>query len=120
MKGNSFSAKASGTYRLERLLSGMGIPAGSRGFRYLVTAVGLFQQEDGSLTKDIYPATAKIYQSSPKTVESTIRHAVGKAWERGGDDIYASITGIRYEHRPANGQIISELASFIQSGSSAK
>lgn len=62
--------------KIEDVLLAMGVPAGIKGFNYIVDAVEIFDERgtDIGITKGLYPAIAKKNNTTPSRVERAIRH----------------------------------------------
>lgn len=59
------------------------------GFRYLEAAVELYDQKPGqSVTKELYPAVAKLFDTNGQSVERAIRSAIHLAWERRDEAVW--------------------------------
>jgi len=82
----------------------------AKGGRYLLAAVHIASELESlskRVTKEIYPAVAQLFNTTPSQVERAIRHTIETAWERG--DIKAS--GLFGDgRRPTNGEVIAVLA----------
>lgn len=63
--------------KIEDILLTMGIPAGIKGFNYIVDAIEIFDERgmNISITKELYPAIAKKNSTTQTRVERAIRHA---------------------------------------------
>lgn len=62
-----------------------GIPANIKGYRYLRAAIIYAVEDDTMLnriTTRLYPAIAKMFNTTPSCVERAIRNAITIAWER--------------------------------------
>lgn len=72
---------------IENALMKMGIPAGVKGFAYIVDAVEYINQNprDISVTKELYPHIAKKHNTTSSRVERAIRHAFEIARSSKGD-----------------------------------
>lgn len=74
---------ACGRTALANLLLALGVPVGRKGYSYLEAAVELYRQDPGrSVTKELYPAVARLYKTNAASVERAIRGAVQAAWEQ--------------------------------------
>lgn len=71
--------------KIEDVLLRMGIPAGIKGFAYIVDAVEYIDEHgtDISVTRELYPAIAKIRNTTASRVERAIRHAFWIARNKG-------------------------------------
>ncbi|MGN1201577.1 MAG: sporulation transcription factor Spo0A [Candidatus Caccovivens sp.] len=105
--------------KLSTMLMSVGIPANAQGYQYLRSAIILvFQHPDytNSITKQVYPIVAKQYNTTPASVERSIRHAIEIAWNRGKIDKINGVFGIelfgKYD-RPTNGELIALLANKL-------
>jgi two-component system response regulator (stage 0 sporulation protein A) len=86
------------------LLSILGIPPGTTGYRYLHFAIPMaarMENLSGRITTELYPAVARAFQTDKRNVERAIRHVIQTAWSNGtappGD-------------KPTNGELIARLA----------
>lgn len=84
----------------------LGIALHTRGGRYLHAAVRIAAGLDrlsGRITKDVYPAVARLYDTNAISVERAIRSAIEQAWDNG--DMKASEL-FNTAKRPSNGEVI--------------
>ena len=75
--------------KIKRLIRSLGIHATYRGYNYTVSAVLLALEDEDALlfiSKTIYPAVAKMYQTNTSAVERNIRTVINVCWERGNRD----------------------------------
>lgn len=98
----------------------LGIPAHVKGYQYIRDAI-LMVIEDvsllGAVTKELYPAIAKKYNTAPSRVERGIRHAIELAWERGHMDTLKRIFGYSMNierQKPTNSEFIALLADKMR------
>ena len=62
-----------------RIIHEIGVPAHVKGYQYLRDAIMLVVDEInylGAVTKELYPAIADKYDTTPSRVERAIRHAI--------------------------------------------
>lgn len=73
--------------KVENVLLTMGVPAGVRGFNYIVDAIEIFYERGTniSITKELYPEIAKKNNTTPTRAERAIRHAFDVARSSKGD-----------------------------------
>lgn len=90
----------------------LGVPAHIKGYHYLRSAI-LFSIEDpellDSITKRLYPAVAKHFDTTSSRVERAIRHAIEIAWDRGNLDTLNSFFGYTVntcKGKPTNSEFI--------------
>lgn len=96
------------------MLMDLEIPSKRRGFIYLEMCIELYMENPGlPLTKAIYPAVAKKYNSQGEAVERAIRQVIHETWAHRDDRVWrmyfnAGRDGIL--PRPTNAEFISRLA----------
>lgn len=104
--------------RVTKLLHSMGVPPHFKGFSYLKEAVLMWMQDDylgGGLSKEMYPALAKKYDTTVSGVEAAIRNAVVAAWEHGNTEFIKKLCGPHATDRmPTNSLIIAKIAEGSQ------
>lgn len=99
--------------KMDDKLMELGYGESITGTRYLRTAVQIYEQDNNaSITKEIYPAVAKIHGTTASRVERNIRHATQRACDYAGFEqvrrFYAN-TISRYGY-PTNGEVIARMA----------
>ena len=90
------------------------IAANREGFRHLQVGIALYQQDSQqSVTKELYPAIAKICgNDNGAQVETAIRNVIGEAWERRDRAVWDYYFPGK-EKCPTNKQFISRLAQML-------
>ena len=94
----------------------IGIPAHIKGYQYLREAIKLtFEHPNyiNNITKELYPAIAQKFETTPSKVERAIRHAIEIAWNRGRIESINTIFGIKVYNnadRPTNSEFIALVA----------
>ncbi len=91
--------------RVIGLLSQYGIPAHTKGFRYLLEAVEIVAENPEAIdmiTKRIYPDIAERHNTTPSGVGKAIERAITAAWNSG--------IMPRRKPRMSNGEFIATLA----------
>jgi len=105
--------------RLTSICLQIGIPLHIKGYRFLREAVKLAMYNPdmvNNLTKQLYPAVAKIFDTTPSKIERSIRHAIEVAWARGKLDSLNSLYGVkifRKEDKPSNGELIALISDKL-------
>ncbi|MBE6950777.1 MAG: hypothetical protein E7451_05505 [Ruminococcaceae bacterium] len=69
-----------------------------------------------SVTKEIYPAVAKLFGSTASRVERNMRHAIESAWDRGDYYSIESVFGgsiSEEKGKPTNGEFIARMAVYF-------
>ena len=98
----------------------IGIPAHLKGYQYLREAITMIVGNIGILgavTKELYPAVARKYSTTPSRVETAIRHSIEVAWTRDNMD---KINGLfQYtinmdKRRPTNLEFMALIADNIR------
>ncbi|HWI52643.1 MAG TPA: sporulation transcription factor Spo0A [Symbiobacteriaceae bacterium] len=103
------------------LLRQTGVPAHLQGFRYLKAAVQYVLDNGGDLcamTKELYPAVARMHGTVPARVERSIRHAIEVAWNRADLTELQRLFGATINHsrgKPTNSEFVAMLADHLRS-----
>ncbi len=98
----------------------IGIPAHIKGYVYLRDAIMMvIDNMDllGAVTKELYPAIAKKYNTTSSRVERAIRHAIEVAWGRGKIETIDSIFGYTIQNdkgKPTNSEFIAMIADKLR------
>lgn len=98
----------------------LGIPAHVKGYQYIRDAIIMVIEDVsllGAVTKELYPAIAKKYNTAPSRVERGIRHAIELAWERGHMETLKRIFGYSMNierQKPTNSEFIALLADKLR------
>lgn len=98
----------------------IGVPAHIKGYQYLREAIIMVVNEIdliNSITKQLYPSIAKLYNTTPSRVERAIRHAIEVAWSRGKVDAIDSLFGYTVnigKGKPTNSEFIAMVADKLR------
>ena len=71
----------------------------------------------GAVTKELYPAIAKKYDTTPSRVERAIRHAIELAWDRGDTEKINKFFGYTVngeKGKPTNSEFIAIIADKLR------
>lgn len=105
---------------LTEILKEIGIPAHLKGFHYLRFAI-LQSINEGvemhSITKGIYPAIARSYNSTIQSVERSIRHAIDIVWKKGNMKAlgaYFAFVDKNERSKPNNSEFIAVIADSLR------
>lgn len=107
-------------YAAIAVLLELGIPTKRIGFAYLKNAIVLFVTEPAQMvTKGIYPAIGKMYESRPGQlqIEQAIRSAIHEAWIDRDERLwrlYFPADQNGYVKKPSNAEFISGIAYFLE------
>ena len=100
-----------------RILMELGIPVKRKGFACLWEAVLLMSRDmSQQLTKELYPAVAKVFSTSSQQVERAIRSAIEIAWENRNKALWACYFPADANGdvaKPTNGEMILRLAGIL-------
>lgn len=102
---------------MDEVLLDMGHSGFDLGTKYLRKAVAAYAATAGEamLTKDIYPAVAAVFRTTPARVERNIRHSIGKAWKACPVAVRRQFFGAAWAESPAaptNGCYIARVAAL--------
>ena len=101
--------------RTRQLLAELNFPVHYLGYKVLCEAIPLYAEDDmQSLTKELYPTLAKIFQfSCAHAVERPIRYAISFAWEHRNSEIWEHYFP-NLQKAPSNMVFIATLAEWIK------
>ena len=106
--------------QVTQMIHQIGVPAHIKGYQFLRYAIMLSVENEemiNAVTKVLYPAVAKQYQTTASRVERAIRHAIEVAWDRGDVDILNSYFGYTVhtnKGKPTNSEFIALLSDRIR------
>lgn len=102
------------------LIHEVGVPAHIKGYQYLRESI-LMAIEDmdilNAITKQLYPAIAKKFDTTPSRVERAIRHAIEVAWSRGKMDTLEKLFSYSInvgKGKPTNSEFIALIADRMR------
>ncbi|MBQ8826475.1 MAG: sporulation transcription factor Spo0A [Oscillospiraceae bacterium] len=118
------SAAEGDTAHIERVITNIihqiGIPAHIKGYHYLREAILLAINDQDmleSVTKMLYPAVARSFDTSPSRVERAIRHAIETAWDRGDVEVLNNMFGYTInggKGKPTNSEFIALITDNLR------
>ncbi|NCC69277.1 MAG: sporulation transcription factor Spo0A [Clostridia bacterium] len=97
----------------------IGVPAHIKGYQYLREAIILTINDMdviNAVTKVLYPAVAKKFNTTSSRVERAIRHAIEVAWDRGDIETlqkYFGYTVSNIKGKPTNSEFIAMIADCL-------
>lgn len=103
-----------------QMIHEVGVPAHIKGYQYLREAICMSVRDVellNSVTKVLYPAIAKKYQTTASRVERAIRHAIEVAWTRGRLETIEELFGYTVntgKGKPTNSEFIALVADKIR------
>ena len=98
----------------------IGVPAHLKGYHYLREAILLSEKDIevvSSVTKLLYPAIAKRFQTTGQKVERAIRNAIEVSWSRGNHETFERLFGYSAmggRTRPTNSEYIARIADKVR------
>ena len=102
------------------IIQHLGIPAHMLGYVYLREAILLAVENPAIIhmvTKELYPAIAEHFDTTPSRVERAIRHAIELAWDHGDIETtihaYTDNPAYMLKKRPSNAQLIATISDWI-------
>lgn len=102
------------------IIQNLGIPAHMLGYVYLREAILLAVDNPAIIhmvTKELYPAIAKHFDTTPSRVERAIRHAIELAWDHGDIETtihaYTNNPAYMLRKKPSNAQLIATISDWI-------
>lgn len=104
--------------KLDNVLLELGHNDFNLGTGYLRTAVGMYQPGMG-ITKELYPALANAYHTTPSRVERAIRHSIEAAWLRSDRQTQLKWFGGSINPNTgklSNGEYVARLARICREG----
>jgi len=116
----AYASRPSTTRTVADLLRRTGVPAHLLGYRYLKDAVQYVLSSGGGpcgMTKELYPAVARLHETEPSRVERSIRHAIEVAWNRADITDLHRLFGSTIHHgrgKPTNSEFVAMLADHLR------
>ena len=98
----------------------LGVPAHIKGYTFLRAGIMMTIGDPsilGAITKGLYPAVAKEFNSTPSRVERAIRHAIETSWIRCNPEIQKEMFGNTIDAekgKPTNSEYIALLTDHIR------
>lgn len=103
-----------------RNLTNLGVPANLKGYEYLKSGLSKVLENPiiiQGMTKELYPAIAKEYGTTPSRVERAIRHAVEVMFDRVDPELlkeYFGNTISLKKDKPTNSEFLAQVAEYIR------
>lgn len=105
---------------ITNLIHEVGVPAHIKGYQYLRDAITLVvgdMEYLNAVTKELYPAIAKMNKTTSSRVERAIRHAIEIAWNRGKLETLENLFGYTVQSdkgKPTNSEFIAIVADKLR------
>lgn len=106
--------------QITNIIHKIGVPAHIKGYTFIREAIKMVIDDVSLLsavTKELYPAIAKKYNTTPSRVERAIRHAIEVAWSRGDTvtiEQLFSCTSKSSKSKPTNSEFIAVIADKLR------
>ena len=106
--------------KVTEILHEIGVPAHIKGYHYLRDSIIMSVEHpelSNAVTKQLYPAVAKKYETTSSRVERAIRHAIEVAWDRGDIDVLNSYFGYTIHNdrgKPTNSEFIAMISDRLR------
>ena len=106
--------------KVTEILHEIGVPAHIKGYHYLRDSIIMSVERPeiiNAVTKQLYPAVAKKYDTTSSRVERAIRHAIEVAWDRGDIDVLNSYFGYTIHNdrgKPTNSEFIAMISDKLR------
>jgi len=120
INGKAATADYNTELRITETIQRVGIPAHIKGYHYIRTAITMMTEDmelAHSVTKVLYPAVAKKFDTTPQRVERAIRHAIEVAWNRGDPAVLNEMFGYTIDSergKPTNSEFIAMISDKIR------
>lgn len=102
--------------KITNILNDFMISPSIKGFSYLREAIYLVTTDwdvlDGGITKELYPAIAKKFNTKSTRVERAIRHAIEQSYDKNYSHPFYQKDYIK--NRPTNSQFIAKIADQLR------
>ena len=114
------SINTSSEQKIINIFNLLGIPSHLRGYKYLEEAVILAIKNPNAMDfvcRDVYPALAEAFNSTPSRIERGIRHAIESGWIRGDPEVQYRIFGNSVnpdKGKPTNSEFIATIADRLR------
>lgn len=104
---------------ITNIIHEIGVPAHIKGYQYLRDAITLVVGDMdllSAVTKELYPAIAKLNNTTSSRVERAIRHAIEVAWNKGKTEAITNIFGASSNDnsKPTNSEFIAIIADKLR------
>ena len=105
---------------ISKTLHELGVPSHVKGYQYIregITLVFKNPEYIGGITKELYPAIAKTFDSTASRVERAIRHAIDISWTRANWDYMVELFGYTIDiegAKPTNSEFIVTIADKLR------
>lgn len=105
---------------ITKLLHELGVPSHIKGYTYIKEGINLIFNDPSlanAITKELYPAISKKFDTTNSRVERAIRHAIEVSWNRGNWELMEEIFGYSVDidkAKATNSEFIVTLADKLR------
>lgn len=105
---------------ITKTLHDLGVPSHVKGYQYIREGIILVYNNPtiiGGITKELYPAIARKFNSTTSRVERAIRHAIEISWNRANWDLMEELFGYSVDidkAKPTNSEFIVTIADKLR------
>lgn len=104
---------------ITNIIHEIGVPAHIKGYQYLRDGITLVVGDMdllSAVTKELYPAIAKLNNTTSSRVERAIRHAIEVAWNKGKKEAITNLFGTSANNngKPTNSEFIAIIADKLR------
>lgn len=104
--------------KISESLHAIGVPSNIKGYDYVKRAIMLVAANSSYLsmiTKELYPALAEIFNTTPECIERNIRHCISLTWNHVNPYMICKFFGYRSaEDKPTNSEFIAGVADTVR------
>jgi two-component system response regulator (stage 0 sporulation protein A) len=104
-------------YDAEQLLRGLGATGKLKGFRCAVYMIEQVEKDPtlvSRVTKELYPMTARHFETSASIVERNLRTVIRTCWDKDDQELWDEIAGTHLHYRPTNAAFLDMMAAYLR------
>lgn len=101
----------------EQLLRNLGATGNYKGFYYAIYMIEQVNKDPIAttlITKQLYPATAKHFDTSTRAVERNLRTLVRTCWQRSERELWSAVAGSHLSRKPTNSEFLDMTAAYLR------
>lgn len=95
--------------KTKEILYNLGFKPNIKGFGFIVSAIGYFDQYGDMITKGLYPAIAEEFDTEPTRVERAIRHSIQISFYKNKNEW----NNYHFTKKPTNSEFIATIADYV-------
>lgn len=101
---------------ITNLLHNLGISSNINGYKYIIKAIELLIKNDEKNISKLYKNIAASYNTKVSNIESSIRYAIDRSWNRGNIELINNIFGYSIDIskvKPTNTEYLTSIKDII-------